>query len=188
LTDVLEYPQINKFAVSSNWSPSGVTMEARLTFGEYMRRLRRSRKWSLHTLADESGISYTHLSRLENDSTVPSAESVVRLAEVLDGDLKAMLEMSGCLPRVILDRISSLEPQANSLKRTAGLPGQAPDGPDSGQDDKLVTELQRLFHLDEEDARALAQGIGGLASLEKSQRSLVITLISSLSTQEGTAD
>jgi transcriptional regulator with XRE-family HTH domain len=162
-------------------------MEAQLTFGEYMRRLRRARKWSLHTLADESGISYTHLSRLENDSTLPSPDSVVRLAEALDGDLKAMLEMADCLPRVILDRISAQDSPVSSLKRTAGLPGQAPDEPVPAQNEKLVAELQRVYNLIEEDARAIAQGIGGLANLEKSQRSAVLNMISSLSAQEGTA-
>jgi transcriptional regulator with XRE-family HTH domain len=162
-------------------------MEAQLTFGEYMRRLRRARKWSLHALADQSGISYTHLSRLENDSTLPSADSVVRLADALDGDLKAMLEMADCLPRVILDRISSQEPQVNSLKRTAGLPSHNPDGPVSGQDDKLVAELQRVYNLDEEDARAIAQAVDGLVSLEKTQRSPVLSMISSFSAQGGTA-
>ena len=160
-------------------------MEARLTFGEYIRRLRRSRKWSLHSLADESGISYTHLSRLENDSTVPSAESVARLAEVLEGDLKAMLEMSGCLPRVILDRISSQEPQANSLKRTAGLPGQGSDGPVPPQDEKLLAELQRVYNLDEADARAIAQAVDGLVRLEKTQRAPVLSMISSFAAQGG---
>ena len=35
-------------------------MQAQLTFGEYMRRLRRSRKWSLIQLAENCNISYPH--------------------------------------------------------------------------------------------------------------------------------
>jgi len=42
-------------------------MDAQLTFGEYMRRLRRERKWNLNTLSEHCELSYTHLSRLEND-------------------------------------------------------------------------------------------------------------------------
>jgi transcriptional regulator with XRE-family HTH domain len=162
-------------------------MESQLTFGEYMRRLRRLRKWSLHTLAEESGISYTHLSRLENESTLPSAESVARLAQALDGDLKAMLEMADCLPKLILDRIRSQEQEANSLKRAAGLPGNAPEEPVSGRDDKLVVELKRAYNLTDEEAGTLAHAIERLVSLENSRRSSVITLINSLSAQEGTA-
>ena len=66
-------------------------MEVQLTFGKYIRRLRRQRKWNLNTLSEQCKLSYTHLSRLENDSVLPTAESVARLAQALDGDLKAML-------------------------------------------------------------------------------------------------
>jgi transcriptional regulator with XRE-family HTH domain len=163
-------------------------MQTQLTFGEYMRRLRRARKWNLNTLSDESGISYTHLSRLENDSVLPTAESVARLAEALDGDLKAMLEMADCLPRVILDRISSQEPSVSSLKRTAGLPGQAPDEPTPSPDHNLVAALKQVYSLDDAEARVLADAIAGLVSLDKTQRSPIMSLIISLSAQEGTAD
>lgn len=163
-------------------------MQTQLTFGEYMRRLRRARKWNLNTLSDESGISYTHLSRLENDSVLPTAESVARLAEALDGDLKAMLEMANCLPRVILDRISSQEPSVSSLKRTAGPLGNTPDEPTPSSDHNLVAALKQVYSLDDAEARVLADAIAGLVSLDKTQRSPIMGLIISLSAQEGTAD
>jgi transcriptional regulator with XRE-family HTH domain len=87
-------------------------MELQLTFGEYIRRLRRGRKWNLNTLAEASGISYTHLSRIENDSKLPSVDLVAKLAEALDGDLIAMLVMADCLPRSILDLMRSREEEA----------------------------------------------------------------------------
>jgi transcriptional regulator with XRE-family HTH domain len=164
-------------------------MEAPLTFGEYMRRLRRARRWNLHTLAEETGISYTHLSRLENDSVLPNADSVARLAVALDGDLKAMLEMANCLPKTILDRISSQgQAAARSLKRTAGPLGNTPDEPTPSPDHNLVAALKQVYSLDDAEARVLADAIAGLVSLDKTQRSPIMSLIISLSAQEGTVD
>ena len=161
-------------------------MEAQLTFGEYMRRLRRGRKWNLTTLSEATGISYSHLSRLENDSTLPSAESVARLAEPLGGDLRAMLEMADCLPQVILDRISSQEQQpANSLKRTAGTPGGAPDADVPAPLAGLVAELKLAYNLAEDQATAIARAVGALANIDPSQRWKLIRLITDYTPQEG---
>ena len=161
-------------------------MEASLTFGEYIHRLRRARKWNLHALADHSGISYTHLSRLENDSVLPTAESVAKLALALEGDLKAMLEMANCLPRVILDRISAKEePAGNPLLRTAGPGGEEAEEPIPGLDHALAAELKDLYGLDDAQAGALALAIYGLVNLDQSQRSSLFSLIASISIQGG---
>ena len=163
-------------------------MEAQLTFGEYMRRLRRGHKWNLNTLAEATGISYTHLSRLENDSTLPSADSVAKLAESLDGDLKAMLEMADCLPRAILNRISSREEEsAGSLKRSAGLAGNSPDDSDAGFDPNIVANLKQAYNLDDDEARGIARAIYGMVNLATSRRSSILDLIASLSTEEDEA-
>ncbi len=161
-------------------------MEAQLTFGEYMRRLRRERKWNLNTLSEQCKLSYTHLSRLENDSVFPTAESVVRLAQALDGDLKAMLEMANCLPRVILDRISAQEqPARSSLLRTAGPAGNGPEEPIPGLDHALASKLKEFYGLDYAQAGALALAIDGLVNLDQSQRSNLFSLIASISAQGG---
>ncbi len=163
-------------------------MEAQLTFGEYMRRLRRGRKWNLNTLAEATGISYTHLSRLENDSTLASADSVAKLAESLDGDLKAMLEMADCLPRTILDRIQSREEEgAGSLKRSAGLPGNLPDDSEAGFDLNIVADLKRAYSLEDDEARKIARAIYGMVNLGESRRSSILDLIASLSSEEDEA-
>jgi transcriptional regulator with XRE-family HTH domain len=165
-------------------------MEAQLTFGEYMRRLRRSRKWNLTTLSERTGISYTHLSRLENDSALPSAEAVASLAVSLDGDLKAMLKMANCLPQVILDRISSNEENAaaNSLKRTAGSLGNGSEEPGLDLNQDLMAQLHGAYGLDEDEIRSIGQAIKGLVHLEKSRRSAVIKMIIGLAEQEGEGD
>jgi transcriptional regulator with XRE-family HTH domain len=72
-------------------------------------------------VAEETKISYSHLSRIENDSTVPNPDTVVKIAAALDGDLKRMLELADCLPHAILERIQAREQTAepSSLRRTA---------------------------------------------------------------------
>ena len=161
-------------------------MQTRLTFGEYMRRLRRARKWSLTQLAENCDISYPHLSRLENDSAVPSVESVVRLSEALEGDVKIMLELSNCLPRVILDRIRSQEEStADSLMRTAGFGGDPSEEPIRGLDHALSAPLKEVYDLEDADAGALALAIEGLVNLEGTVRASILSMISSLSAQGG---
>ena len=159
-------------------------MEAQLTFGEYMRRLRRGLKWNLNTLAEATGISYTHLSRLENDSTLPSADLVAKLAESLDGDLKAMLDMADCLPRTILDRIRSREDEAaGSLKRTGGLQGSSPEDSDGGLNLNIVSELKQVYGVGEDEARRIARAIFDMVNLGQSQRTAILNMITSISTE-----
>ncbi|MDA1220267.1 MAG: helix-turn-helix transcriptional regulator [Chloroflexi bacterium] len=159
-------------------------MEASLTFGEYVHRLRRAHKWNLHALSEHSGISYTHLSRIENDSVLPTAESVARLAQALDGDLKAMLELADCLPKVILDRISAQEqPVANSLLRTAGSASNGLEEPVPGLDHALALKLKEFYGLDDLQAGALALAIDGLVNLDQFQRSSIFSVIASISAQ-----
>ena len=97
-------------------------MDASLTFGETIRRLRRQKKWSLGTLTEQTGLSYSYLSRVENDSASPQPDAVARLAEALDGDVRELLELADCLPGVILDRIARRWDGASpgALNRSAG--------------------------------------------------------------------
>jgi transcriptional regulator with XRE-family HTH domain len=157
-------------------------MEAELTFGEYMRRLRRSRKWTLSLLAEKTGLNYPHLSRMENDSTLPKADTVARIAEALGGDLKTMLELADCLPRTILDRIMRTQDESTkeSLGRTAG---PRPDRT-SDAENRRVKELldQALLHgLSQEEAQSVIEAFEELVRLDQLQRSAVVNLIRSLS-------
>jgi transcriptional regulator with XRE-family HTH domain len=154
-------------------------MDSTLTFGEYMHRLRRHRKWTLNNLAEHSGLSYTHLSRLENDSVVPTAESVAKLAEALDGDLKAMLELANCLPRVILDRISSQEDRQmhNLLLRTAGSHEDQQTVQARDIKHPLVEKLKETYELGDDEAAPLALAIDELVQMDGLQRLAFFTVI-----------
>jgi transcriptional regulator with XRE-family HTH domain len=115
-------------------------MVGQVTFGEYIRRLRRAKRWTLDDVAQRAGLSGTHLSRIENDSAVPSPETVVRLAEALDGDLTQLLDLAKCLPQEILDRLidrASASPSA--LRRSATDEG------DPGFARALVEEIDPTF-------------------------------------------
>lgn len=100
-------------------------MEANLSFGEYVRRRRRAGNLQLQELAAKVELSSGYLSRIENDSAVPSAEVVVKIHQAVGGDLEQMLEMANCLPREILDRLMRrVDQDATAMRRAAGA---APD-------------------------------------------------------------
>src|SRR5215207_6163828 len=101
-------------------------MQVDLTLGEYLRRLRRDRRMPLQDVARSSGLSTTHLSRLEYDNGLPTTDTVVKIHNVLGGDLSVMLELAKCLPDEILDRyIRRADDGTPVLKRSAL--GQADD-------------------------------------------------------------
>lgn len=160
-------------------------MEGVLTLGEYLRRLRRSAGTSLLQLSETTGISYSHLSRIENDSTLPNTEMVVRLAEVLDGDLKEMLRMAKAVPKIILDRMTETSADGHSTKmlRRANLG----DLDDSLQPRvRLLTDLlYQHFDLDAEQAQEIAMGVDDLTQLGIDQQTLLVSMIRSLLKGEG---
>src|SRR3954466_14376294 len=101
-------------------------MQSDLSFGEYLRRLRRDRPMPLQDVARKAGLSSTHLSRLENESGLPTTDTVVKIHNVLGGDLTVMLELAQCLPDEILERyIRHADDKAPAFKRSAL--GQAND-------------------------------------------------------------
>jgi transcriptional regulator with XRE-family HTH domain len=144
-----------------------------------MRRLRRDKNWSLHQLAGETGISYTHLSRIENDSTVPNAETVSKLASALDGDLKLMLERARCLPQEILERImaSDTATRGGSLLRAARLGG---DADHDSEDAQVVARVARDRGVPPDESLNLADAVLALFALPPDRRSSLAALIQSL--------
>jgi transcriptional regulator with XRE-family HTH domain len=151
-----------------------------LRLGEYIRRLRRQAKRSLLSLAEETQISYSHLSRIENDSTVPNPNTVVRLAAALDGDLKLMLEMADCLPREILNRIAARERtgEPSSLRRTSGHETEKPR--QSSTLGASVADLALAAGLTDEEVGDIMAAVDELVRLRPHTRSAVIKMIRSL--------
>jgi transcriptional regulator with XRE-family HTH domain len=145
-----------------------------LSIGEYIRRLRKKKVWSLQMVADHTGLSYHHLSRIENDSTVPGAETVAKVADALGGDLKLMLEMADCLPRQILDRISS-RPEATSatLKRAAGGGSQ----PSGANPEARALAFVRAAGIPESEETEVANAVIRLVNLDRKRRHAIVQLL-----------
>ncbi len=153
-------------------------MDERLTFGETIRRLRREKKWSLGTLAEKTGLSYSFLSRVENDSASPQADAVARLAEALEGDLPHLLELADCLPRLILDRIMARgDAVGPTLNRSAG-PGRDDAPPDAVG--ALIVDLALKHGLSVADGQEVAEAIESLLRLPVPARRGVTSMIHSL--------
>ena len=132
-------------------------------------------------MSETAGLSYSHLSRIENDSTLPGPKTIAKLVDVLGGDVKRMLEMAECLPEIILERIQGHgEPSPARLHRTAGSDNR---GADREQVAALL-EFARSAGLGEEAAAELASATAALAQLPAHQRRSIALMIHSIS-QEG---
>jgi transcriptional regulator with XRE-family HTH domain len=154
------------------------TMEDQdVSLGEYIRRLRRAADKSLYALSGETNISYSHLSRIENDSTIPGPDTIAKLGTALNGDLKLMLEKADCLPRAILDRIISREELPDSVSLARAASSRQESEPGKGLEVAGVNEAENVLEL----ARQIMQ-------LKPDQRSAMAKLISTLQEQGSEPD
>lgn len=73
-------------------------------FGEYLRKLRKSRGLSQRDLADKIGVSYTYISKIENSTLKPpSNKTIGKMAEALDADAEDLLFNARKIPDDIFD-------------------------------------------------------------------------------------
>ena len=156
-------------------------MQDDITFGEYVRRLRRKKRWDLPTLGSASGISPTHLSRIENDNTVPAVETVIKLANALDGDLDVMVQLAACLPKEILERlVRRADEGATTVKRAAGEPGIDPGFPAAllaEVDPSLRQVLAEQFHLSSDDIAGIFRVLQRVGQMNPDERKSVIAFL-----------
>jgi len=155
-----------------------------MTLGEYIRHRRRRKKWGLQQLASATGLSLSHLSRIENDSAVPKFETVAKLAEALDGDLKRMLEMAKLLPQVILDRlVRRVASDTPTRRRNAGAKHDDPTFERSlieGLDESVRQGLAKSFGLSQGEIEGLLPVLRQLAQMPAQQRQKFIDAIATL--------
>ncbi len=153
-------------------------MNKQLSLGEHVRRLRRGKHWQLQELAAETGLSVSHLSRIENGNVLPNAETVVKLAKALDGELELMLEQADCLPRAILERLRSREPM-KELRRIA----RESEAPAIGSvfvetfDHELRRALVEQFGLSAHDAEVLLRLMEHLMAMSAAERELLTAFL-----------
>jgi transcriptional regulator with XRE-family HTH domain len=104
------------------------------SFGKYLRRKRNERRKSQRSLAEETGIDFSYLSKVEND--VPGFSSLSeptlnRLAAALDVDADEMITRAGKIPsdvKQMLVEDFSLVKEIRQRKRSG-------DDPAGGSDD-----------------------------------------------------
>jgi transcriptional regulator with XRE-family HTH domain len=163
-------------------------MDASISFGEYVRRLRRAKGWQLQDVASSSGLSISHLSRIENDSAIPKTETVVKLATALAGDLAYMLELANCLPHEILERlIRRAEGSAPALPRSAGERGTDPGFSQAlveDMDPGLRRALAQQFGLSDSDVEGLFAVLRRMAKMDPAKRAAVIGFLAASATEQ----
>lgn len=71
-------------------------------FGAILRELRAKTGLGIKRLAPELGVSYSYLSKLENDEVAPSEEFVVKVANYFSFDRDRLLISAGKVPPELL--------------------------------------------------------------------------------------
>jgi transcriptional regulator with XRE-family HTH domain len=156
-------------------------METELSLGKYIRERRERKRLSLLELSNRTGLGYSHLSRIENESTIPSPETIVRIADEIEGDLTVMLQKANNLPRVILDRLLERDKavRLQRLHREAG-------GPRTDAENDLDAAFEAVEGLPAgEESRELRQALSGLLALKPHARRGVLQLIEVLAEDDG---
>ena len=144
-----------------------------------MRALRRAAGRSLTWVADRTQLSYSYLSRLENDSAVPGPDAVARVADALDGDLKELLELAHCLPRTILDRLMARTEDTTPVMRRAAFDVEE-DAERLAMARLTVLELLQGSGLDDQAAGAIAEAARRIAHMAPQERDAILAMVQTL--------
>ena len=88
-------------------------LEANMSFGTNLRKLRRDKGWTQHDLAEASGVKASHIPRLEKESADPKLSTIYKLMDALECTADALLldtkKMSiDGITKVTMERISHL--------------------------------------------------------------------------------
>jgi transcriptional regulator with XRE-family HTH domain len=72
-----------------------------VTFGKRLRQVRTERGLTLRQLAEEAGVNFTYLSKIENERVpyTPAAETIRNLARILTVDSMEFLKLANKLPK-----------------------------------------------------------------------------------------
>lgn len=80
-----------------------------MSFGERIRELRRGKQLTLRNLADDVNVTFTYLSKIENQKLsygeFPSEDMILKLAKALDADSDELMLLAEKIPDVIRQRI-----------------------------------------------------------------------------------
>ena len=80
-----------------------------MTFGTRIRELRQAKKWTLRDLAKKVRVTFTYLSKIENQKLsfgeFPSDKLIIKLASTLDADADLLLLLAEKIPDAIRQRV-----------------------------------------------------------------------------------
>lgn len=99
-----------------------------MKFGETIRQLRKKSRLTQRQLAEQVGVDYTYISKIENDRLdhTPSIKTIRKLAEALDADELELMERANKIPAV-LGPIAENE-DARRFFRRAATTIKSPEG------------------------------------------------------------
>jgi transcriptional regulator with XRE-family HTH domain len=138
----------------------------RKSFGEILKATRTAQNLSINQLAEASGVSAAHISRLENElRDVPKPDTIKKLTAVL-GNYEELMEAAG----YILNADTRPEPEDTFHSSSALNPVQedtqtVPEGAR-----KIIDSLARARDLDDEDFDVIADQVERLIAYAKKKR------------------
>ena len=90
-----------------------------MTFGEALRTLRREANVSQRELADQVGLDFSYISKLENGRLpAPAADTVVKMCGALGVESERLLSLTGKLPTDVQESVGN-SPAAQQFLREA---------------------------------------------------------------------
>lgn len=74
-----------------------------MKFGEKIRQLRKRSRLTQRQLAEQVGVDYTYISKIENDRLdhTPSVKTIRKMAEALNADELELMERANKIPAVL---------------------------------------------------------------------------------------
>src|SRR5438067_12621770 len=101
---------------------------ATMRFGEQVRELRKAKSLSQRALGDLVGVSFTYISKIENEKLdfgdYPSEELILRLAKALDADADELLILAKKVPQRVRKRVIQ---RPDAFRKLASLDDDALD-------------------------------------------------------------
>jgi HTH-type transcriptional regulator, competence development regulator len=109
------------------------------TFGQILKELRRNKNISQRELADKVNVDFSYISKLENDRLAPpSAETIIRISNILDIPSEVLLSHSGKVSDEMKDTMSSSREALMFMNEAKNMNLQAQEW------QKLIGELKKL--------------------------------------------
>ncbi|WP_163579060.1 helix-turn-helix transcriptional regulator [Gracilibacillus saliphilus] len=85
-------------------------------FGDFLRKYRKEYKCSLREMSDKTGISFSHLSKIERGEYNPSRRTVEIIAEKLNLDSNELLPLAGFNPNGLGEGLDAFFPKVDKKR------------------------------------------------------------------------